>query len=57
MTYLSKLYWAISAMYLLSPTTCAIRPRASPAAHRRIGFTLLNAPYRHNAVNIITNTF
>lgn len=43
-TYLSKLYWAILAMKVASPTTWAILPRASPAAHLRIGFGLSRAP-------------
>lgn len=43
-TYLSKLYWAIRAMKVASPTTWAILPRASPAAHLRIGLGLSSAP-------------
>lgn len=46
-TNLSKLYCAISVMNLLSLTTCTIRPRASPAAQRRIGFRLPRAPYNN----------
>ena len=42
--YLLKLYCAMSAIKRLSPTTCAILPKASPAAHRRIGLVLLRAP-------------
>lgn len=43
-TYLSKLYWAILAMKDASPTTWAILPRASPAAHLKIGLGLSRAP-------------
>lgn len=43
-THLSKLYWAILAIKVASPTTWAILPRASPAAHRKMGFGLSRAP-------------
>ena len=45
LTHLSKLYCAISAMNRASPTTCAMRPSASPPAQRRIGLELPRAPY------------
>ena len=51
-TYLSKLYCAVSAMNLLSPTTWARRPSASPAAQRRMGFALPSASCTRQKANL-----
>ena len=47
-TYLSKHICAVCAMNVLSPPTCAILPRASPAEHLRMGLALFNAPCNNN---------
>lgn len=54
--YLSKLVCAIRAMKVASPTTWAILPRASPAAQRRIGLGLSNAPITRARADLRTSS-
>lgn len=54
--YLSKLVCAILAMKVASPTTWAILPRASPAAQRRIGLGLSNAPITRARADLRTSS-
>jgi len=54
--YLSKLYWAILAMKVASPTTWAILPRASPAAQRRMGLGLSRAPITRARADLRTSS-
>ncbi len=56
LAYLSKLCCAILAMNEASPTTCAIRPRASPAAQRRIGLGLSSAPITSARADLRTSS-
>lgn len=55
-SYLSKLYCAILAMKVASPTTCAILPRASPAAQRRMGLGLSRAPITRAKADLRTSS-
>ncbi len=49
---LSKEAWATSATKRESDTTCAIRPRASPAAQRSIGLGDVRAPGKESTTDL-----
>lgn len=53
---MSKLVCAILAMKVASPTTCAILPRASPAAQRRMGLGLSSAPITRARADLRTSS-